>query len=793
MRLSHLLAISLCGISAVACHVDEIEVPSEELFTRSFIKEFGIADSDQDWTLATRVTTHIDPSAMSGVETLSIYDRMPGTPGCQLAARFSPSADAIAFDFAKSNTTAYVQGVNSDGKIIFSGYYPIRDGILSIGSRSRSVEYADASSIRLQEITQSGPWGNGLGMFNPNVINSSSGWACNYMYWKELKGLEFASKKEQPVLEAFPLYGMYDGGSFNDSYLKGLYDDTEAGTPCSTLSHIVGENGVFHEGVVDGRCNLNRYGEQLKPENGVIYKSEGGEIVLKYLYGAGIFSNSFGYFYYEDGATTQQIMEAPKFMLMYDASPWNNLQRETDYGYDNFGNIGGHGTENSTLLTQVGIDNYSGMRTANDVNDYENNSGSDIKYKPSYHKLVYYEIDANNKPIESTATYTFPKGMNIGFFIMVQGHEKLKLNGNLEGLNHSSNNRWWKVEGVDFRFSIPWMNQLMGAYYESVAGHGNTTYQKLPINFTLNNGSTGSIPANYTPHMSFVTFAYNGHTVLGVEDGQYHNNDHDVNDMLFYVEGVNDDQEEIGEKPQVQSWIIGCEDLGSSFDFDFNDAVFGVSHFTTDDKSQNYLKVKALAGGGTLPIQLLWTDPAGSTHNVGTDFDKTYLRWNNWFGIDNVAQIINCNHSNDGDAYEGGTVTIPLDRFPDYTITNDNFKDGSPYLMGGFSLAVYDNTGYEITREVKPIGNYQDDAERWTRTPQMILVHSAWKWPVECRPIFDAYDGRTSFGDSHSQKMSGFRDWVQDKFAIDWTEHISDRSYVTDHKWTGEAEPDITK
>ncbi|MDE6205115.1 MAG: hypothetical protein K2F66_03220, partial [Duncaniella sp.] len=167
MRLSHLLAISLCGISAVACHVDEIEVPSEELFTRSFIKEFGIADSDQDWTLATRVTMHINPSAMNGVETVSIYDRMPGTPGCQLAARFSASAETIAFDFAKNNTSAYVQGVNSDGKIIFSGYYPIRDGILSVGTRSRAVEYTDAANISLQEITQSGPWGNGFGAFNP--------------------------------------------------------------------------------------------------------------------------------------------------------------------------------------------------------------------------------------------------------------------------------------------------------------------------------------------------------------------------------------------------------------------------------------------------------------------------------------------------------------------------------------------------------------------------------------------------------------------------------------------------
>lgn len=83
MRLSHLLAISLCGISTVACHVDEIEVPSEELFTRSFIKEFGISDPKQDWSLATRITANIDPAIVAGAETISIYDRMPGSADCQ--------------------------------------------------------------------------------------------------------------------------------------------------------------------------------------------------------------------------------------------------------------------------------------------------------------------------------------------------------------------------------------------------------------------------------------------------------------------------------------------------------------------------------------------------------------------------------------------------------------------------------------------------------------------------------------------------------------------------------------
>ena len=108
MRLSHLLAISICGISTVACQVEEIDVPNEELFARSFIKEFGIADAQQDWNLATRVTANINPSAVAGAETISIYDRMPGSAGCQLAARFSATNTEFSFDFAKANLNRFV-------------------------------------------------------------------------------------------------------------------------------------------------------------------------------------------------------------------------------------------------------------------------------------------------------------------------------------------------------------------------------------------------------------------------------------------------------------------------------------------------------------------------------------------------------------------------------------------------------------------------------------------------------------------------------------------------------------
>lgn len=791
MRLSHLLAISLCGISNVACHVEEIEVPSEELFTRSFIKEFGISDPKQDWSFATRITANIDPVTVAGAETISIYDRMPGSADCQLAARVSASTREFSFDFAKANTAAYVQGTNADGKIVFSRYIPIINGTLNITRRSQSRAAADAiaaSSIKLEPITKGGnSWDKGIGNFCYNSYISDGGTACNYDYWHHFDASEYpgASKAEsmRPILNIFNVYGLHTG-SFSSDYLKGRFDDSDAGRPCSDLKNIVGVNGVFHEGIPNtgnnkNRCNLNIYGTQLKPENGVIYTSQGNEIELEYVYGAGIFDNSFGYFYYppEKENDIDYIMQCPKFLLMLDASPWNNTQRSEDGSkYETFEYLGGKGTydHKDQLYMHDGIDNFSGMRPANDIEAYENNptEANDVRYRSSFHKLVYFELDGNNNPIESTATYKFPEGYKIGFFVAVQGHRKIAKQGSV---TNNYNNNTTTIPGEDFRFSIPWMNQLLGCYYSSQPAHGSTPFETVPLNF---NG--GSI-TGFTPHMSFVTYRWGNETVMGVEDGQYHSNDHDMNDILFFVRGVDGNQEEIGDEPAVQSWVIGCEDLGSSHDFDFNDVVFGVSHYTTDDNSKNELKIKALAAGGTLPVQLFWKDPKNVDHNVGTEYDNYFQYWNNWFGVTNKNQVLNCYHQNDGDSYEGATVTIPITEFPDFSITGSDFKDGSKYPMGGFHIAVYNEDGTEITRDVKPIGDYIE-GEEWAKTPQMILVPNTWKWPTENTPIFNVYNG----GDSHDGTKSGFRDWVLNRFADKWTDYISDHSNVVIHKWTGE-------
>ena len=69
-------------------------------------------------------------------------------------------------------------------------------------------------------------------------------------------------------------------------------------------------------------------------------------------------------------------------------------------------------------------------------------------------------------------------------------------------------------------------------------------------------------------------------------------------------------------KPAAQGWIIACEDLGGSLDFDFNDVVFGISHVAGETTA----RVTALAAGGTLPVFIQSKYPmTGSTDSPDSD------------------------------------------------------------------------------------------------------------------------------------------------------------------------------
>lgn len=93
---------------------------------------------------------------------------------------------------------------------------------------------------------------------------------------------------------------------------------------------------------------------------------------------------------------------------------------------------------------------------------------------------------------------------------------------------------------------------------------------------------------------------------LGFEDWPniYENSDFDLNDVVFAFDGC----QPIIINEEADKWLLACEDLGGSFDIDYNDVVFSVEHIS----GQNKAKLTPLAAGGTLASYIYFQDPLGN-------------------------------------------------------------------------------------------------------------------------------------------------------------------------------------
>lgn len=246
-----------------------------------------------------------------------------------------------------------------------------------------------------------------------------------------------------------------------------------------------------------------------------------------------------------------------------------------------------------------------------------------------------------------------------------------------------------------------------------------------------------------TPHFGMyeTTYIENGITrnriVLGCED--WINGDYDLNDLIFFIDNV-----EAKELPPFitidkskdipYEWIIACEDLGQTHDFDFNDVVFGVSSPVDDEDGNRTVDIRALAAGGTLPIYLLYNDnviiPKGNSE--GGEFHS-------WFKHAS-SSVVNA-HSIRAD---GDVATITVSK--DFSISCSTVAgDGN---MGGFKVRVVNN-GKTVSEVVSP-----NITKGESEAPQMICVTNDWCWPKEHVHISDAYPQ--------------FQEWCQNPTDTHW-------------------------
>lgn len=283
-----------------------------------------------------------------------------------------------------------------------------------------------------------------------------------------------------------------------------------------------------------------------------------------------------------------------------------------------------------------------------------------------------------------------------------------------------------------------------------------------------------------------------GSKYLCFED--WYEGDFDLNDVVFKFAG--NVPTTIDEDLTAASWIVACEDLGGSFDWDFNDVIFKVAHIS----GQETATITPLAAGGTLASYIFFDNP--NTPNA----EETCLG--------EIHQLIGSGACASGEynpynvyntrGTAGQSFTIPVDK--DWTMayySSESFIATEQYKehnMGGFSIRVLkeetpakdkylpiNDPDFGLASIVAAPG--QGDA------PQMICLPATyelgewtyeWAWSKELQTMADG-EGNGSY--------PRFAGWVNDHNTnVDWYKYPNDnpRTAVAEKKWTdtsSELEP----
>lgn len=759
------LSLAVGAAIAVSCQSDPaITVPDRnEEYVRNFIKEFGIPDPDHTWNMATAVTA--TTSGLPAGSKVYVYDEMPGTEGAQLAATFSGTT--CTFDFPDGLDNAYIQVVDRSGRVIMSGSRPVSNGTIEItmgpGSRTRGEGIPADMALKIINMD---PYFAGI---------SNKGIAAEFWGCEESKVPRLAQTSDFAFLINDPGIGSNPFDSSTSGILKSdnpIPENTWVegnGVSLKTLQSIVGPKGVFNENLdADGDCNLMKYWGDLTPDDGVCFISDGGEVELEYFYGCGTYRNVLGYFFFDDSYTPADIMHAPKYVLIYEASPWRNLQRyDPDTGtWSTFEDLGK--TENDHSTRQSFLDsndpdsyqiNQSGMHPAYDVEQYSKRATLDenhrayydkVRYRGSTHKIVYFPQQKDPSAPHgiradyASPTYTVPQGMKVGFFLMSDSFAPLYFG------------KKGTIAMNKIRFSLPWMHKAIGQVFD----RGHHLCEALDEDVD-------------SPW--FVTYKWGNEYIMGVEDGANYSSqsDHDMNDILFKVRGAEPYPRKVrdmGYNVNMQTWIVACEDLGNTWDYDFNDMIFAVSHVKNDNPDEpNRLYVTPLAKGGTLPIKLCYN---------GEPIDGGKF-WHEYFSA-SAGTVINAKGDGSTAKYPEA-ILVDADAPDDYMLSHTTFYNGRGLGMGGFSVEVYDgdvvtNRRYTVTPPAVGDGVVSS-------VPQMILLPGTWSWPQEGVRIQEAYP-KTESG------TGGFAAWVGNRSHTLWSTLKPDNGLLFKNHWEGMPVPE---
>ena len=244
--------------------------------------------------------------------------------------------------------------------------------------------------------------------------------------------------------------------------------------------------------------------------------------------------------------------------------------------------------------------------------------------------------------------------------------------------------------------------------------------------------------------------------------------DFDFNDLVFTIKGI--PPYIINEEPKT--WVLACEDLGGTFDRDYNDVIFKVEHTS----GQPVAHVTPLAAGGTLASYIFFVNG-----NTETCLGEVHQLFGAEPAVSGKYKIHNVGTSR---GKEGKTIniTVPVDWSLAYCSTNEytlaqGVNDAGWQNMGGFEIRT-------LKKGTNPIENAE---ENWQKIKDLSSGESRIPAPnkgaapyIICFP----YSYTELNAPEHGWKAETFFAWTQEFVTIDGC-YPAFPLWVKDHKTAG--------